>query len=369
SFLVIGLFVHDTPVQHPNLRLNLLLFPLGRLLAHPGCLGALRLLSVFLLGLLVLTGCLGNQHPMQNLAPTLVWVVWWVGVAYASALVGNLWAVLSPWQVLFAWTEALYRRIKPSGALSCRLPYPRAWGVWPGVMLFLVFAWVELIFDGAAIPANLALLALSYTGLTWAGMWVFGPEVWLRYGEAFTLAFGLLARFAPTEVRVIQPEVCQTCSLDCRDQDGECINCYACFRRANANHREWNIRPFAAGLLRHEIVSISEMIFVLLVLAIVTFDGIRATPMWMRFEQALPAFLPPVVMRTLGLTVLPGLFLGIYATFCRVMIVASGIQRSTAAVARRFIYTLVPIALAYHIAHYLVFLLLHEQFLIPLLSD
>jgi hypothetical protein len=200
-------------------------------------------------------------------------------------------------------------------------------------------------------------------------MWVFGPEVWLRYGEAFSLAFGLLARFAPTEVRVIQPEVCQTCSLACRDQDGECINCYACFQRAEAAQREWNIRPFAAGLLRHETVSISEIVFVLLVLATVTFDGVRATPLWVRFEQALAAFLLPVVTRTLGLAVLPGLFLGIYATFCRVMVVASGIQRSTVAVARRFIYTLVPIALAYHIAHYLSFLLIQGQFILPLLSD
>src|SRR5262249_54947306 len=282
---------------------------------------------------------------------------------------GIFWAILNPWQVLFAWAEALYRRLKPGWVLAWRLPYPRAWGVWPGVMLFLVFAWVELIFDGAAVPANLALLALGYTGLTWAGMWVFGPQVWLRYGEAFSLAFGLLARFAPTEVRVIQPEVCQTCSVDCRDQDGECINCYACFQQAEAERREWNVRPFAAGLLRHETVSISEMVFMLLVLATVTFDGVRATPLWVRCEQALAAFMPPAVIWTLGLAVLPGLFLGIYATFCRVMVVASGIQHSPAAVAHRFIYTLVPIALAYHIAHYLSFLLIQGQFIIPLLSD
>src|SRR5262249_48416228 len=119
----------------------------------------------------------------------------------------------------------------------------------------------------------------------------------------------------------------------------------------------------------HETVSISEMVFVLLVLATVTFDGVRATPLWVRFEQGLAAFLPPVVTRTLGLALLPGLFLGIYATFCRVIVVASGIQRSAAAVARRFIYTLVPIALAYHIAHYLSFLLIQGQFIIPLLSD
>jgi hypothetical protein len=51
------------------------------------------------------------------------------------------------------------------------------------------------------------------------------------------------------------------------------------------------------------------------------------------------------------------------------MVIASGIPRPTEAVARRFIYTLVPIALAYHIAHYLSFLLIQGQFILPLLSD
>ena len=39
------------------------------------------------------------------------------------------------------------------------------------------------------------------------------------------------------------------------------------------------------------------------------------------------------------------------------------------AMARRFALTLVPIAIGYHVAHYLTFLLIQGQYIIPLLSD
>jgi hypothetical protein len=42
---------------------------------------------------------------------------------------------------------------------------------------------------------------------------------------------------------------------------------------------------------------------------------------------------------------------------------------STPELARRFILTLVPIAIAYHLAHYLSYLLVAGQFIIPLASD
>nr|NIN64723.1 hypothetical protein [Anaerolineae bacterium] len=248
SFVVIGVFVHGTPGVGKYPRVNLLRSPLGRILAHPALLFSMRLASVGMFILLILTGLLGNQHPLSNLTPTLVWIIWWVGMAYISALVGNLWALINPWKVLFEWAEDLYRRIGPGGELSRHLPYPEAMGVWPGFLLFLVFSWMELVFHGSAIPANIAVAALGYSVITWTGMLLFGREQWLRHGEAFSLAFGLLARFAPMEVRVVRSEACEACGFDCRDRDGECINCYACFHRAEAAHLEWNLRPYAVGL-------------------------------------------------------------------------------------------------------------------------
>jgi hypothetical protein len=375
SFAVVGLCVPGTSGAGTYPRLNLLQWPLGRLVAHPVFLCCLKLVSAGLLALIMVAGLLGHQNPAKNLVPTLVWVIWWVGLAYVSALAGNLWALLNPWKGLFGWAEALYCRVAPGRQLSRHWPYPPGLGAWPGVLLFLGFAWVELVFQGAAVPANLAVMALIYSGITWTGMFLFGKDTWLRYGEAFSLAFGLLARFAPTEVRVNDPRLCRTCKLACQDRDGACIDCYACFARAEAAQREWNLRPYAVGLMRNQDVSVSEMVFVLLLLATVTFDGFLATPVWSEIRVALLGVLPDlgearrVVTRTLGLLVFPLLFLEIYVLCSVLMAVVSGRRFSGMRLARTFIFTLVPIAIAYHIAHYLSFLLVQGQRLLPLASD
>ena len=291
SFVAIGLFAGRMPGRFSYPHLNLLGMRLGRLLVHPSVLLALQLGAVGLFILLILTGLFGFQHPERNLAPTLVWIIWWVGFAYISALLGNLWALLNPWKILFGWAEALYRSFVPGAALTRNWPYPRGLGTWPGVVLFLFFAWVELVFKDAPLPATLATLALLYSGVTWLGMFLYGKDVWLRYGEVFSLVFGLLARFAPTEVRVVDPRVCQTCPLHCHRDNGLCVDCYACFERAEATHRQWNLRPYAAGLARYEPVPVADMVFTLVLLATVTFDGFLATPLWADIQSTLQGLL------------------------------------------------------------------------------
>ena len=375
SFVVIGLFVHRAPGAGSYPRVNLLRSSLGRMLAHRAVLFSFKIISVSLFILLIFTGLLGNQHPLSNLTPTLVWVIWWVGLAYISALVGNIWALINPWMVLFEGAETLYRSIHPKGKLSGYLSYPEGLGVWPGVFLFLIFSWVELVFPGSAKPANLAVMVLAYSVITWTGMFLFGTEQWLRHGEAFSLAFGLLARFSPTEVRVVGSEACESYDHSCRDRDGECINCYACFRRVKMNHREWNLRPYAVGLARNEAVSSSMMVFALLMLSTVTFDGFMATPAWAKIQSALYAFLPEfggkriIAIQTLGLVSFPVLFIGIFLMFSIAMAAASGRRLSTKAFAQSFAFTLVPIAIGYHLAHYLAFLLIQGQRVISLASD
>lgn len=206
SFALIGLFVRGTPGLRGSPRVNLLRWRWGRVLVHEYVRWGLQAASVALFLLVVAAGIVGHPNPTRNLAPTMVWILWWVGFAYLSALVGDLWAVVNPWATLFAWAEALYRRgADPDDALALNRPYPLALGVWPAVGLFLAFAWVELISRAAIDPPLLTLAIAAYSLLTWTGMFVFGRAVWLRYGDPFSLAFGVLARFAPTEVRVTDP--------------------------------------------------------------------------------------------------------------------------------------------------------------------
>ena len=323
-----------------------------------------------LLVLVVTAGLIGDQAPASNLAPTLVWVIWWVGLAYVSALVGDVWGFLNPWKTVFGWAEGLYRRIDSEGELSFHHRYPPGLGVWPGVLLLAAFAWVELVYVDSAAPLRIAQMAGVYSVLTWGGMLLFGREQWVRHAEVFSLAFGLLARFAPTEVRVTDPAACGDCRTECRDLDGQCIGCCDCYERAPAEARELNLRPFAAGLLRNEAVSPSLMVFILLLLSTVTFDGFTATPLWSDIVILLFDAVPnPTAIGTLGLLVFPVLFIGVYLAVAALMTAAAGRRLPAGDMARAFVFSLVPIALAYHLAHFLSFLLIQGQLIIPLASD
>ncbi|MGQ0675526.1 MAG: hypothetical protein ACT4N4_05495, partial [Rhodospirillales bacterium] len=60
---------------------------------------------------------------------------------------------------------------------------------------------------------------------------------------------------------------------------------------------------------------------------------------------------------------------GAYMLTCRAMAACAGGQAAAIAIALRFVFTLVPIAIAYHLAHYLTYLLIQGQYVVPLISD
>jgi hypothetical protein len=346
SFVVVGLFARHTPGARGYPRIDLLAHPLGRWLAHPVLLALLKLVTAGLFVLTVTAGFCGSQDPYRNIAPTLVWIIWWVGLAIFSAFVGDLWAVVNPWRSLFDGADRVYRMLTGRTGFPLRLPYPEALGVWPSVGLLLAVAWTELVFPSPAVPANIAWLALAYSLLTWGGMTVFGSESWIKHGEVFAIFFGVFARFAPTEPLI-------------REQSGA---------------RGLALRPFGAGLLANTPPSASMVAFVLLLLSSVLYDGLLTTPEWAEAERQLtdlmPAFGEPgsVMVRTIGLVAFWVVFLAAYLAVSAVMSVAAG-RRSPGEMARSFALTLVPIAIAYHLAHYLAYLLTQGQYLVPLASD
>ncbi|CAA9488050.1 MAG: Serine phosphatase RsbU, regulator of sigma subunit [uncultured Rubrobacteraceae bacterium] len=373
SFVVLGLFVGGRGAGRGYPRLNLLRFGLFRAtLAGRAFVSGLRVLSVALFGLVIFTGLVGNQTPVLNLAPTVVWVIFWVGFSLFVALVGNLWALANPLKVLFEWADGLARRLGVDGGLASDAPYPAAWGVWPALALFFIFVWVELVFPGSATPRNIAFFVLLYSSVTWAGMSLFGKEAWLRNGEAFSVFFGILARFAPTEVRVAGGVACKGCDA-CGPGGEDCVNCYGCFARAAPGERELNLRPPAVGLLRPGGTSAGMLAFVVFMLAGVTYDGLLATPLWLSamflLQSVTGSFGVPgtLLYGTLGLVAVPLLFLGLYAGFVKLCQAMGG--GGFRGLAGAFAYSLVPIALAYQAAHYFTLLITEGQNLFALVSD
>ncbi len=379
SFVVIGLFMRDGDGAYRYPRCNLLAAPLlGRLLSARLTLGLARAASVLLLLLVVATSLFGSENALENFSPTFVWIIWWVGMGYISALLGNLWMLINPWKTLFEWGEwlagraGLRRSARGRAARVTLLSYPAGWDAMPALLGFLAFVWLENVYPGSVVPRYLGALVIVYSLYTFGGMLVFGKHVWLRYGDPFAMLFGIFARFSPTEIRVVGG--CDECELNCAagSSDDDCVDCYACFERADAAMRQFNLRPWSTGLASVGHVSWQSCAFVALALAAVTFDGLQETANWAGI-QALGLRMLGVggvsVMDTLGVVIMPILFLGVYLLFCAGIRSLSGERATLVEVARAYVFSLVPIALAYNMAHFLSLLLVQGQLIIPLVSD
>ncbi len=96
----------EGPYHYPRFDLSGV-GPRRALLTARPLLAGLRALSVALFLLVVLSGLSGEQSINYNLAPTFVWIVWWVGLGFFTVFVGNVWPLLSPWTVLFDRADGL----------------------------------------------------------------------------------------------------------------------------------------------------------------------------------------------------------------------------------------------------------------------
>jgi len=342
SFAIMALFLRDQGEGVERLQVDLLAVPGLGWLGGAVVLTTLRALSVAVFALLIAAGLFGDPDPFKNIAPVFVWVVWWVGMAFVSTLIGNLWDLLNPWKILFTWLGGA--RTESTRA------YPAWLGYWPAVLFFLLFVWMELISEQGEQPRSLAILILVYSTITWAGMALWGRDTWLRHGEAFAAVYGLLARFAPLH-----------------GSGGKLI-----------------LRLPSVGLLCREPVTASGICFVLLLLTSVTFDGILETPMWAailtwisesQLLRPLLLFLRDggidliAAIKSVALLLLPLCFVVVFLLTSRLIAWAGGGATGIGAVAGSFVLSLVPIAIAYHLAHYLSYLLIAGQNIIPMVSD
>jgi hypothetical protein len=375
SFVVIGFFVGKSKDSSNYPRYNLLSCQLIRSLITNGfVIKLIKALSVTFFVITLATSFFGENEPTDNFSPTFVWIIWWVGIGYITAFLGNVWLVINPWKILFDIVDWKINQSTMSNK-GWLFQYPKYFDVWPGILLFFAFVWIENIYSGGAIPNKLGTLILAYSIITWIGMLLFGKYAWLRHGEAFSILFGLLSRLSPSEIGVKKTNRCANCYQGCYPHNLECIDCLECFEHSDDSDRQVNIRPYAIGLSRPENISLGSTIFVILVLASVTFDGLTATSLWLDFQNAIYPITEIIGIgtsrgiSTIGLVMLPILFLGIYIVFSFLMSMFSGGYLSVCKTATSFVYSLIPIALAYHFSHYQSYLLIQGQYIIPLISD
>ena len=298
--------------------------------------------AIILLGFLLVaaTAAFGSTRIGANPAPLVIFVIWWVGLVPISAIFGNVWRELNPW--------ATIARLLRIPDVRPGRPIPPRIGYWPPALVLFLFAWFELVYPTPASPRMIAVLILIYTVATVAAMYRWGIEAWLDQGEAFTVYTGLLALLSPVEMR------------------------------GTGKSRQLGLRPplLAATRLR---VRPALVALIAVLIATVTYDGLSASGLWKRQDVVASERLIDVGFSDFWAGVTIGTF-GLVGSLVVVVLLyeacsalsgrmAKWSRTSNGRVAEAFVHSLIPIALAYFVAHYLTLFVFQTQDIIRLISD
>ena len=155
---------------------------------------SLQALSAALFVLVLTAALFGDTDPFRNLAPTWVYVDFWLGLPLLSALLGNVLRALSPWRAIadgYVWVREL-----AGGEARPLAEYPERLVRWPAAVALFAFAALELAYTDPSSPRSLAFAIGLYTYVALFGMAAFGRDSWTRHGEGFAVLFSLLARMS-----------------------------------------------------------------------------------------------------------------------------------------------------------------------------
>ena len=299
------------------------------------------IVGVAIFAVVVWAGLAGAQSQAANLAPTVVFAIFWVAIPVLSLLLGDVFRAFNPWRAIGRGAGWLAKRVAPR-ALPEPVAYPERLGRWPAVAGLFGFVWLELAYRSPQDPSTLAVLALVYAAVQLVGMSMYGVEPWTRNGDAFGVYFRLFGSISPL----------------------------------HWHDRRLSFRPLLSGLTGLRRIP-GTVALLAVAIGSTTFDGMRENAFWTDTALAIQEALEGVglgatqgleVASTLGLLAVIGLCLGLYWLGALGM---RSVDRSHTAgmLARAFAHSLVPIAFAYVLAHDVSFLAYQGQAVAFLASD
>jgi len=275
--------------------------------------------------LVVAAGLFGDAEARGNIAPVAVWVLFWLVIPFASVVVGNVWSMFSPWRT----TARVLPLEGPAGAGPL--------GVWPAAVGFLAFAWMELVSGRSAEPRMIGIAAVGYFAYVVVVAFRVGADRAVASFDTFAVYNRLVSSVSPFG----------------RRPDGL------------VGRRGWlralPVLPQWPGLVA----------FVITMIGTVTFDGLASTPWWDSVSFSLVGTAQRATwFRTLSLLAAVAVVgLAYLAASWSAARIARMPGMGTMDVARSFAHTLVPIAIAYAVAHYFTLIVFEGQAIVPALSD
>ena len=300
----------------------------------------LGLVGVLAFGDSVYAGLAGTDAEQDNLAPTVVFVLLWVGIPFVSLVFGDVFRLLSPWRAIGRVVGSVVARVAPAEPLD----YPERLGRWPAMAGIFFFGVIELCWAAGREPQTLAILGLLYLVTMFVGMSLYGVEPWTRKADPFGVYFGIFASLAPVTRR-----------------DGVL---YA--------------RPPVVGAIKLAPLP-GTVALVIVSIGITAFDGGSEGTVFNSIAPHLQDFFHSLgfnIARALELTFLLGLSVTVLLVTAIYWGAIWGMGQqglrspmTRVELGRSLAHTLVPIAAAYVVAHYFSLLAYNGQDIVRLVSD
>lgn len=348
---------------------------------------------VLLFILVIVAGFIGSQDPSRNIAPVLTWNIWWMGLIFFAFIGGQIWCTVCPWMAVPDWVQRL------SGVAGMERRWPR-WlrNLYPAIGMFFVLSWLELAYDAPYRPALTSLMGLAMLVMAGATLFVFERKGFCRYVCPVGRVTGAYGTTGMLEIRRKDSQICKSCQTkDCfhgnekglpcpthefmgaMNENSYCTMCTECLKTCPHDNIGINVRAPIADLMGPHRKRLDEAWLLLAIFVITIFHGLAMIPLWT--QETVPPLrdgIESVVgvdpgylwSFTLGMVVFCGVSVGIYWGMCGVARKISGNQLYRVKdFFIAFAYPLLPVALAYHLAHNALHVFYEGSKLVRLISD
>lgn len=285
-------------------------------------------LSLIFILVLLLFGWYGSRDPLSNPLSLYIWTLWFIGFPILQIIFGNLWSFLNPWVGIIKILN-LNR-----GFFILREKYYYL----PAIFGFLIFSLFMLVFLSPNDPAILANVVFFYLIFNFIFIIFFG-EKWLEKAECFTIFFSYLSKLSLIWF---------------------------------SNSKVF-VGFFGARLTNISFLPIAFSIFICTILATLSFDGLNETFWWFKIINVNPLEFhgrsSVYLENTLGLICFVIFLFFVFSFVNFIGLFFIGQSKKTFQIVGIQSISLLPIALGYHVAHYLTSFIVDIQYVASTITD
>ena len=266
-----------------------------------------KIFGVFILSLLILPGLIGNEEAKTSITPLIIWVFLWIGVPVLGLVFGDIYSKFNPLSII------------PS-------PEKKPSTVWFAAALFLGLTWFELVWRKPGNPTHIGIVFILLMLITTVTRIIFSKasiEV-----DPLHLLHHLYAKLRFTLSKPIYKNMLENIA-----------------NLSNFKGMEY---------------------FILLMIGTVTYDGLRGTTFWYNLFGSSTLDITFSTFAFFGINII---IIGSYRFACWFALKVSGEKQDLNNVSLLFGHTMLPIAFAYHVTHYLSLLLYESQTILYRLND